>query len=103
MVSGITGNRMKFIRKMKKKKLKKGENIKRIIFEKLKEEIYDDNEYRLYLWMPLSLEEKLDMIMHQRVEDEMEIMIFLLDEEYKLSDNMTEAEHVYEKIERALD
>lgn len=37
-------------------------------------ETYDPAEYRLPLWLPLSLEQKLDMILHQRIPEEVEMM-----------------------------
>ena len=54
-------------------------------------------------WMPLTLDEKLNMIMNDRDEDEMQMMIFLLEEEYQLNEKAYNQEKVFEKIERALD
>jgi len=43
---------------------------------------FDENEYRLSLWLPLSVEEKVDMVLNQKSTDELEIMMFLLEEEF---------------------
>lgn len=51
------------------------------VFKNLVTETFDQAEYRLPLWLPLSLEQKLDMILHQRVDEEVEMMQFLIDEE----------------------
>ena len=49
------------------------------MFSKLKNEMYDDQEERMSLWLPLTLKDKLNMIMHQRNPEEVEIMLMLLD------------------------
>lgn len=51
------------------------------VFKNLVTETFDQTEYRLPLWLPLSLEQKLDMVLHQRVDEEVEMMQFLIDEE----------------------
>lgn len=73
------------------------------LYIKLKTEMYDDNEQRLSLWLPLSINEKLDMIMHQRNPDEMEIMIYLLNQEYNLTENFGISEKFDTLLERSLD
>jgi len=52
-----------------------------LAYHGLATETYDPAEYRLPLWLPLSLEQKLDMILHQRIPEEVEMMQFLVDEE----------------------
>ena len=57
------------------------DDIEYQIYLQLVTETYDNGEYRLPLWLPLSLEQKLDMMLHQRILPEVEIMQFLIDEE----------------------
>ena len=52
-----------------------------MMFEYICEEINYEEE-RLQLWMLLSQNEKLDMLMHQLVEGEAQIMAFLVELEY---------------------
>lgn len=73
------------------------------IFKKLKLEMFDWSEYRLSLWLPLSLREKLDMLLHERIEEEMEMMIFLLEQEYDLSGNIGNSDRIDLILERSLD
>lgn len=65
--------------------------------------MFVEGEYRLSLWLPLTLKEKLDMILHQRSEEEMEIMLFLLDQEYDLSNNIGNSDRMDLLLERSLD
>ncbi len=62
-----------------KEEKRKGSISRLNLFKKLKERIYHDSEYRMSLWLPLTLKEKVDMLMHQRDDDEMEIITYLLD------------------------
>jgi hypothetical protein len=65
-----------------------GENLVEFeIYKKLVTETYDLSEYRLPLWLPLSIEQKLDMILHERVDEEVEMMQFLIDEELGCGQN----------------
>lgn len=79
------------------------------IYQRLVEETYDKfSEYRLPLWLPLSLEQKLDMLMHQRLDEEVEMMQFLLDEELGCGQKQNAAslkkyEDVDKMLEKALD
>jgi hypothetical protein len=43
------------------------------------------------------------MMMHQRIPEECEIMMFLLDEEYNLRDDLNEGEKCDIMLERSLD
>ena len=61
MIGGLSNDRLKMIQRMQQKG---GERSKFEIYKKLKEEIFDESEYRLSLWLPLSRDEKLDMILH---------------------------------------
>lgn len=64
MIGGLSNDRMTLMDKWKRKAEKKGQNPIFNIFKKLSEEIFDDTEYRLSLWLPLTQDQKLDMIMH---------------------------------------
>jgi len=97
MVQGIKGNRIKRLRKLQKKASREQ------VYYYLKEHLYDELEYRLPLWLPLTLAEKLDMLMHQRIDEEMEIMIFLIQQEYELDSSWQDVLKVDVMIERALD
>jgi hypothetical protein len=75
---------------------------------KLVTETYDPGEYRLPLWLPLSLEQKLDMLMHQGITEEVELMQFLIDEEQGCGQNqqapsLKKFEEVDKMLEQALD
>ena len=78
------------------------------IYKRLVTQTYDPSEYRLPLWLPLSLEQKLDMILHQRIDEEVEMMQFLIDEELGCGQQPRAAalkryEEVDKMLERALD
>eukprot|EP00347_Sterkiella_histriomuscorum_P005839 403355073 len=100
MIGGLSNDRLKIIERLTKKG---GGNVKFEIYKKLQGEIFDESEYRLSLWLPLTQQQKLDMILHQRIEEEMEIMIFLLDEEIEQTKNMAANNLIDLQIERALD
>ncbi|CDW74117.1 polycystic kidney disease 2-like 1 [Stylonychia lemnae] len=100
MIGGLSNDRLKMIQRMQQKE---GQKQKFEIYKKLKDEIFDESEYRLSLWLPLSRQEKLDMILHQRVEEEMEIMIFMLDEELEHTKSIKSNQEVDVEIERAFD
>lgn len=77
-------------------------------YKKLVEQTYDPTEYRLPLWLPLTLDQKLDMLLHQRISEEVEMMQFLIDEEQgcgliQQAPNLKKYEEVDKKLERALD
>lgn len=79
-----------------------------LAYHGLATETYDPAEYRLPLWLPLSLEQKLDMILHQRIPEEVEMMQFLVDEECGCGQNqqargLKKYEDVDKTLERALD
>jgi len=65
--------------------------------------MYDDHEERMSLWLPLSLKDKLNMIMHQRNPEEVEIMLMLLDQEYNLTENYGMSERIDFLLERSVD
>lgn len=61
MINGLNNDRVKKLRKI----INSGKpHSLRKAYKKLVNEVYDEKEYRLPLWLPLSLEEKLDMILH---------------------------------------
>jgi hypothetical protein len=98
MIHGITGDILRTKLTMEE------ENHPRFeIYRKLSQEMYDDTEYRLSLWLPLTLKEKIDMIMHQRIEDELEIMLYLLEQEYDLMGNIGNSDKMDLLMERSLD
>ncbi len=43
------------------------------------------------------------MLLHERIEEEMEIMLFMLDQEYDISSNITNNEKFDTIVERSLD
>lgn len=49
---------------LQERELEKGRNVDFEIYKRLVTETYDASEYRLPLWLPLSLEQKLDMVLH---------------------------------------
>ena len=65
--------------------------------------MYDDHEERMSLWLPLSLKDKLNMILHQRNNQEFEIMLMLLDQEYNLAENYGMSERIDFILERSVD
>jgi hypothetical protein len=73
MVCGISNKILKTVQNLQ------SEQSGALLFSKLKNEMYDDQEERMSLWLPLSLKDKLNMIMHQRNPEEVEIMLMLLD------------------------
>ena len=78
------------------------------IYMSLAKDKYDPGEYRLPLWLPLTLEQKLDMLLHQRNHEEVEMMQFLIDEEQGCGHNchapsLKKYEEVDKKLEQALD
>jgi hypothetical protein len=73
MVCGISNKILKTVQNLQ------SEQSGALLFSKLKNEMYDDQEERMSLWLPLSLKDKLNMIMHQRNPEEAEIMLMLLD------------------------
>ena len=84
------------------------QNIDFEIYKRLVTQTYDPSEYRLPLWLPLSLEQKLDMILHQRIDEEVEMMQFLIDEElgcgqHQRASALKRYEEVDRMLERALD
>lgn len=81
----MAGDRLKELQKIRDKHDEKDHKL--VLYKALTRHILEKVEYRLPLWLPLTLEEKLDMLIHQRVEDEAEIMVFLIEEEYNLSQN----------------
>ena len=81
MIGGLSNDRIKIINKMKSKETNTADFQ---LYEKLKDDIFDETEQRLTLWLPLSYEQKVDMILHQRIEEEMEIMVLLLEQELDL-------------------
>lgn len=85
-----------------------GSNVEFEIYKRLVDETYDASEYRLPLWLPLSLEQKLDMLLHQRIDEEVEMMQFLIDEELGCGQNyqafkLKQYVEVDKMLERALD
>jgi len=83
-------------------------NVDFEIYKRLVTETYDASEYRLPLWLPLSLEQKLDMVLHQRIDEEVEMMQFLIDEElgcgqHQQASSLKKYEEVDKMLERALD
>ena len=44
-------------------------------FKHLKRDLYDGTSNRMPLWLPLTLEEKLSMLMHERVDEEFEMIV----------------------------
>ncbi len=64
MIGGLSNDRYQLMDKCRQKAAKNGENANLNIFKKLTHEIFDDTEYRLPLWLPLTQDQKLDMIMH---------------------------------------
>jgi hypothetical protein len=73
------------------------------VYHKLAEEEFDTKEYRLSLWLPLSIEEKLDMILNQRIEEEMEMMVFLVEEELDVTKVTKNNELLEVLLEKAFD
>jgi len=78
------------------------------VYVRLVTETYDADEYRLPLWLPLSLEQKLDMLLHQKISEEAEIMQFLIDEEQGCglkvqAASLKKYEDVDKKLEQAVD
>ncbi len=65
--------------------------------------MYDDHEERMSLWLPLSLKDKLNMILHQKNNQEFEIMLMLLDQEYNLAENYGMSERIDFILERSVD
>jgi|LauGreDrversion4_2_1035121.scaffolds.fasta_scaffold1046718_1 hypothetical protein len=55
------------------------------------------------LWLPLSLEEKAQMFLSQRIEQEADLMILLLEQEYQLSENLGNSDKLDVLLERKLD
>lgn len=51
MIGGLTNDRLKIIERMSKKG---GDTQKFEIFRKLQTDIFDESEYRLSLWLPLT-------------------------------------------------
>ena len=99
MVCGVSHDITKIVQK-----LKNSPNSSRIeLYKKLTDKVYEQGEYRMSLWLPLALKEKLDMIMHQRIEGEIEIMVFLLDQEYELQSNIGNSDKIDLALERSLD
>lgn len=90
------------------RKLEEEHNVDFEIYKRLVTETYDASEYRLPLWLPLSLEQKLDMVLHQRIDEEVEMMQFLIDEELgcgqrQEASSLKKYEEVDKMLERALD
>lgn len=97
MIHGVSRDRLVVIMQeaIKIPSFKKNEQVKNLleqeldgknlqifnVFKNLVTETFDPQEYRLPLWLPLSLEQKLDMVLHQRIDEEVEMMQFLIDEE----------------------
>lgn len=100
MVKGLSNDRITLIHKMLKEK-KTGARY--TLYKKLKNDVFDEGEYRLSLWLPLTIKEKIDMMLHQRVEDEMEIMLFLLESEFDLNQNVSNNDRFEMMVERSLD
>ena len=98
MVSGISNDISKNIEALRKEKKSNLE-----IFEQLNLRMYDPNEQRLQLWLLLPQNEKLDMMLHQRVDIEMKIMLYLVDMEYNFQENPGVSEKLDIKLERSLD
>ena len=71
------------------------------IYENMVNVVFDKNEQRLPLWMLMSYDQKLDMLMHERIEEEAEIMQFLIDVEYNLSRNLVSNERALHAVEVA--
>mmetsp|Transcript_3290 Transcript_3290/g.3274 ORF Transcript_3290/g.3274 Transcript_3290/m.3274 type:complete len:98 (-) Transcript_3290:55-348(-) len=59
MIQGFSGNRIKKIKKDIQKGVSKSD-----IYLRLCTQEFDENEYRLSLWLPLSVEEKVDMVLN---------------------------------------
>ena len=95
MICGISNEVPKIVKNKKMSKL--------AIYRKLKEEMFEDTEYRLSLWLPLTLQQKLDMVMHQKSEEEIEFMLFLIDQEFNLSSNLGNSDLTSTHLERSLD
>lgn len=55
------------------------------------------------LWLTLTLKEKLEMLVHQRIMPELELMHFLLEAEYDLSKNIGNSDKMDLQMERTLD
>lgn len=51
MIGGLSNDRLKIIERLTKKG---SGNVKFEIFKKLQGEIFDESEYRLSLWLPLT-------------------------------------------------
>lgn len=99
MVHGITGTLLNTVQTM----AEEDKADKYLIFKKLKKELYDETEYRMQLWLPLTLTEKLDMMLHQRNNHELHMMIHLLDQEYDLSSNIGTCDRIDLMLESSLD
>ena len=100
MVGGSNGKRMKIIKKMMSGKTGHPQ-LK--VFMRLAEEEFGASEYRLSLWLPLTLEQKLDMILNQRMEEEMELMIFLVEEEMEVHKSLKNNGKIEVMLEKAFD
>lgn len=84
------------------------EDVEYQMFLKLVNETFDQGEYRLSLWLPLSLEQKLDMLLHQTIPEECELMQFLIDEEqgcgfHQQAASLKKLEEVDKIVEQVLD
>lgn len=100
MVGGLKGDRMKRIHKLQGK----GGPLNKIkVYLDLVDKEFDEKEYRLSLWLPLSIEEKLDMILNQKIEEEMEIMVFLVEEEQEVFKMIKNNEALEILLEKAFD
>ena len=81
--------------------------IEKIQFERYQSvlELVIDEEERLPLWMLMTKEEKLDMLAHECIDDEAQIMSFLIEFEYGAENNFKkerEKLHLDELLENAL-
>ena len=62
LINGVNGDRLKELQKIRDKHDEKDHKL--ILYKALSRHILEKIEYRLPLWLPLSLEEKLDMLIH---------------------------------------
>ena len=102
IVSGSGSTRTKMMKKMSEKGKTKFD-----IYKALKKSYGDESEQRMSLWLPLTTEEKADMILNQRIPEEMEMMLLMLDHEMDGSilstKSLFESNQLGIMVERALD
>lgn len=100
IVRGTSNERFMQMEKIKTKSQEKDHKYR--LYKGLVRGIIEKTEYRLPLWLPLSLEEKLDMLMHQRNDDEAEMMIFLIENEYEMKEELPNLIKAQKMVESAL-